>query len=53
MLELIGLLALLGGFSLMTYESYKDGHILMTIFGAFVIGINLIDVVQIIVGGKF
>ncbi|MEC3420521.1 hypothetical protein P4159_05615 [Bacillus thuringiensis] len=53
MLELISLVALLIGFSLMTYENYKEGHMLMTIFGAFVVGINIIDIVKIIVGGKF
>lgn len=52
MLELISHVALFGGFSLMGYNNYKEGHTGLAVFSAVVVVVNLIDIVQMI-GGKF
>lgn len=52
MLEIISLVVLFCGFTLMTYNNYKEGHMGLAIFSAVVVVVNLIYIVQTI-GGKF
>ncbi len=52
MLEIISLITLFGGFSLMTYNNFKEGYKGMAVFSAAIVVINLITLVQEI-GGIF